>query len=465
MNLCLWFSTLIILCLLGCCIGDDGLNEFQKVFEPRYSLKFVEGKIPFWNPFGSATVHDSFVSLLPSSTESNIGQLWSTKLLELSDFETEIKLRIGPRSSGETVAIFIAKQYTSNTLWTGLAIFLIEDSSHSSIYAILNDGTRHIFSSSYRYSALGQCNCNFRYPEAESLGKNSFFFNLKVSFRNEELSLSYSLGHQLKDDSIASKEDRLLEGWNTCFTSTFTSHPAGFIGFVATKSPPYMTNHRADVYSVRTITSSAGKSFDVGEKPATKIGLSDSDEKIKKKLAELKFSNVDAEKTFDYNRLNLLDVSHLDSTDPRTLIVNHLQVVERKQFDTSEEISKKFRNMHAKLNDIDKHNKDTIAKLNTSVSKLRQMVERGQSNLETIVNDFIRLSKLMQEIDQKLPHYDIVKASEDSFQKLNYIHSVDQELEKSDYSGQVWLIFCVFEVVFVLLILYYYISTRKKRRF
>jgi uncharacterized coiled-coil protein SlyX len=199
----------------------------------------------------------------------------------------------------------------------------------------------------------------------------------------------------------------------------------------------------------------------VGEKILTKIGLIDGDEKIKKRVSDL-FSQANAEKTFDHHQLNLIDVSHLDATDPKTLTVNQLQVIERKQFDSSEELYKKFRNMHSKLNDIDKHNKDTITKLQSSVSKLRQMIDRGQSNLETLVNDFVRLSTIMQEVDQRLPHYDIVKASEDSFQKMNLMNSVDKELEKSDYSGQVWLIFGIFEVGFVALILYYYLSARKK---
>jgi hypothetical protein len=457
------FSCIII---FSACFDQNSLDEFQKVFEPRFSLQHVQGKIPFWKPFGSTTIRESYVSLITQASSDVHGQLWGTKLLELNSFETEIKLRIGPKKAGEKLAVFFANKYSSSTRWSGLGIFLREDAhGQASMFAITNDGTTDIFPHQYPQKAIGLCS-GFQYRLADSGHKASFYFNFKMSYRRQYFTLSYSLANQLRDEKAAEKEEKLYDGWKDCFSAQLNTAPSGFIGLSASREIPHTLTDLNDIYSVLTYSYpvEGRQTIETGEKPRTTIGLVDQEEKIRKKVIAL-FEKADADVTFDHHQLELVDLSHSDKSNPRIQTVQILQTIEKKQFDSSEELYKKFKKMHSMLNEIDKHNKDTILKLQTSVTKIRNSVDRGQSNLEGIIEDFNRLTKILRDINSKLPHNEIVKTSERSYRDAHL--NIEEELGKSNTSN-VWVIFGIFQVFFIMVFLYYYRSFRKKdvrRRF
>jgi len=202
------FAVFICLSLLTFIYSDQGKHSR---FEYKHSFKGPhlvnkQGKVPFWNHYGSAIPSEDQIRITPSLKDQK-GGLWAKTVTEKEFWEVEVFLKISGRGrvGGDGTAVWFTEDaghpgpvFGSADKWKGMGLFFDSfdndgEQNNPYIMVMVNDGTKaYDHHKDGIHQQLGGCMRDFR--------NRPYPVRVKIRYYNNILTVFYHGGMSNRDE-------------------------------------------------------------------------------------------------------------------------------------------------------------------------------------------------------------------------------------------------------------------------
>jgi len=426
---------------------------------------YPESRMDYWAVSGSTVIHQSHIALTPDE-KSMTGQLWNQKPFLMSkDWEVHLRLVIGRYGSfgADGLAFwYTTTQGTEGTVFgntdrfEGLGIFFDSfdndgSGDHPLIYAILGDGvTPYDGASDGATQRIGSCTSRYRTSVYDhNAHKNPT--HVIIRYARGILSVHVDLNHFPEG----------AEAYTRCFEIPVDLKRSGYFGLTAATGG--LSDHH-DVVSMSTYSLISTEYDRNREEEPQQNNFAQPENNFAKQ------ENNFAQQNQQHHEANPDSVPQPGAgTGSEQKVSTFVREAQDRQSRFFTSLNAQFKSLTDKFVQMEKVTSDSLHTVEEAAATVSAKLTMGKKSVDTLRSDIATLTELSTSLRETLAFLeketeDILKETQ-KHSNTNEQHRAQLAKAVESHSFGFWLLFILFQIFFIMTVIYWNQSKKTTSRF